>query len=735
MADVAAPEQKPGSGDVKGKEVVPTDVEARLKRGRVGLEEVVARRQLGIRFANGNHFAELDDTGTKLTDISTAVAAQGGEKPDHRVRRSHDIISPMLKRKISSATQREPEWESTGVTADPEDYAGSRIAGRLAKAGYELWGFPPAEAKALWFAMVTEEAFGRAVWNGNVGPYIDVSQHPEADKVEMVEDGEGGQRPHKPYEGQPDPENPQWRGKGEIELVVYSGLEVLWEPGVDFEKSRWYAVEHARSIEELEDEPGFLKVPDGKLQPDAATYSSRSTAREKKGAKLCLVTEYFERPCPKYPKGRWGTYAGGRKIFADEDYPMVDGKGQIVDVPCLRRLIYDVDGASDRARGLVQKIVDEVRSYDQAINKQAEYSQIGLVAQIMAAEGVLLTDPTDEPGLVLEYDRTLANGEKPEWRENIQFPSELFEMEERAKQRFTDISFDQDIPNQVESGTAINSVVELSRVAWQKFVDDFDRFRSGLMSDCLVLAQRKYGADRILKFRGTTGWEPVGDFTGADIRGQTDVVVKQSATNTQTRPQIEQRIMQLVQTFPGVFPPETVIEALDSAHPEKLIRGYEEDVGRAHRVIQSLRKGTFWNQPMRPALPGEEVLEEVGGDPSLPLGERGGRPMVPGWLPRPFDSLPIYKAAIEEWMKTEDWETSPRQTKDASLFYYQKLLDLETAAQQREAEVQNATAEEQGEINAAKPQEPKPSPSLPGGGPAPGGTQPGEEGPGPGAAE
>lgn len=708
MADVAE-QQKPTS-DVKGKEPVPTDVEARLKRGRDGLNEVTARRQLGIKFANGNHFAELNDDGTKLTDVSTTVVAHGGEKPDHRVRRSHDIISPMLKRKISAATQREPEWESTAVTGDPEDYAGSRIAMRVARAGYPLWGFPEAETKALWFAMVTEEAFGRANWNGNIGPYIDVSRHPEAD----YEDEEG----NKPYEGMTDPENPIWRGRGEIELTIYSGLEVLWEPGVDFEKSRWYAVEHARAIEEIEDEPDFLKVPQSKLQADASTASSgRTTAREKKGSKMCMVTEYFERPCPKYPKGRWGTYANGRKIFKDEDYPVRDGQGEVVDAPALRRLIYDIDGASDRARGLVQKVVDEVRSYDQAINKQSEYAQIGLVAQILAAEGVLLTDPTDEPGLIIEYDRTLANGEKPEWRENIEFPSELFTMEEKAKQRFVDISFDQDIPNQVESGTAINSVVELSRVAWQKFVDDFDRFRSGLMTDCLVIAQRRYGADRLMKLRGTTGWEPVGDFTGADIRDQTDVAVKQSATNMQTRPQIEQRIMQLVQTFPGVFKPEVVIEALNSATPEKLIQGYEEDVGRAHRVIEQLRNGTFWNQPLRPALPGEEVLEEV-----------AGRPMVPGWLPRPFDSLPILKAAIEEWMKTDDWDRSPRQVKDASLFYYQKILDLETQAQLREEQVQQQLAEEQGAANAAKEQGPKPMPSLPGGLPQPGGGN-GEEPP------
>jgi hypothetical protein len=719
MADTL--QEAPTTTTVRGREPIPTDVEQRLKRGRDGLDEVTARRQLGIRFANGDHYCELNDDGTKLRDISTATVAAGGEKPDHRVRRSHDIIAPMIKRKISSATQREPEWESTAATNDMSEYAAARIAKRIARAGYSTWGFPTAEEKALWFAMVTEEAFGRACWNANVGPYKDLSVHPQADYV----DEEG----NRPYEGQNDPENPRWVGTGEIEIIVYSGLEVFWEPGVDFEKSRWYAVEHARSIEELEDEPGFIAVAGEKLRADASSAATgRLTNREKKGSKMALTTEYFERPCPKYPKGRWGTYADGRKILPDEDYPMRDGQGEIADVPCLRRLIWDVDGASDRARGLVQRIVDVVRSYDQAINKQAEYSQIGLVAQVLAAEGVLLTDPTDEPGLVVEYDRTLANGEKPEWRENIDFPSELFEMEERAEQRFSKISLDEDVPANLSAAAAISQVTELNRIAWQRFVDDFDRWRSDLMSDSLVIAQRRYGADRLMKFRGPTGWEPVGDFTGADIRNQTSLAVKQSATNLQTRSQIEQRIMQLVQTFPGVFSPEVVIEALSSATPEKLVQGFEDDVGRAHRVIEQLKSGTFWEQPMRPALPGEEVLEEVGGDPTLPLGERGGRPMVPGWLPRPFDSLPILKAAIEEWMKTEDWDTQPARVKDASLFYYQKLIDLETAAKARQEQVQSEVAEEQGMQNAAKETPAKPSPSLPGGGPAPGGSQPGEEG-------
>lgn len=699
MAEPATEPKPPQSESGQPRQPIPKDIEERLKRGRDGLNEVQARRLLAIEFANGNHFSELNKDGTKVTNLSTVPVALGGEKPDHRVRRSHDIISPMLQRKVSGATQRDPEWESTGATPDAEDYAASRLALRIARAGYPIWGFPVAETKALWWAMVTEEAFGRATWNANVGPFEDVSQHPEA----QVEDPPGSG--NFPYAGQPDPQKPQWRGRGEIAVTVYSGLEVIWEPGVDFEQSRWYAVEHARSIEELEDEEGYIQVPGEKLSADARTAAEgRAVPKHKKGSKLAMVTEYFERPCRKYPKGRWATYASGRKIFPDDDYPMQDNEGRVVDTPCLRRLIYDIDASSDRAKGLVQRIIDTVRSYDQAINKQSEYSQIGLVAQLMAAEGVLLTDPTDEPGLVLEYDRSLARGERPEWRENIPFPSELFEMEERAKARFSDISFDQDIPPQLESGEAIKNAAELNRAAWQRFVDEFNRWRSELMSDCLVIAQRRYGPDRVMKFRGTTGWESVGEFEGADIRDQTDVRVKSTATETQTRNQIEQRIMQLAQTFPGVFPPEVVIEALNSANPEKLIQGYEEDVGRAHRVIQSLREGTFWNEPDRPALPGEEALKV----------DLRGNPMVPGWLPRPFDSLPIIKAAIEEWMKTDDWDHSSQQVKEASLFYYQKVLDLESQQKAREAEQQNALAEEQGMVNAAKEQGPKTPPSQPG---------------------
>lgn len=710
-----ATEEKPAGV----REDIDPAIDAKLKRGREGLSEVSPRRLLGIEFANGNHFAELNAEQTSITNLSTTPVILGGEKADHRVRRSHDIISPMLQRKISAATQREPDWESTAATVDPEDYAASRIALRLARAGYPIWGFPTAEEKALWFAMVTEEAFGRAGWNANVGPFTDVSRHPEAD----YEDEEG----NRPYEGQPDPDNPVYRGKGEIGLTIYSGLEVLYEPGIDFEDSRWCAVEHARSIEEVEAEPDFIRVPGEKLRADARTATEgRSLPRQKKGSNLVMVTEYFERPCPDHPEGRWCTYANDRKIFPTEKYPERDSKGQVVDRPCLRRLKYDVDGSSDRGKGLVQKVIDIVRSYDQSINKQSEYSQIGLVAQLMAPEGSLLTDPSDEPGLVYEYDRGLAGDSAPQWRPNIPFPPELFQMEERSKGRFADVSFDSDIPPGVESGKAIGQLTELNRVAWQKFIDDFNRFRSDLMSDCLVIAQRKYGHDRLLKFRGTTGWEDVGDFEGADLRDQTDVRIRQSAAEMQTRPQLEQRIMNLVQTFPGVFPPEVVIEALNSATPEKLIEGYEDDVGRAHRIIGQLRAGVFLDQPDRPVLPGEEHQEVDAEGNSVWLVEPGtdaegnpieGQPklatMVAGWLPRPFDSIPILKAAMERWMKSDDWERSEPGVKKASLIYYRVLLDQEAKQSQRDAELQNQVAEEQGMQNAGKETPPKPSPSLP----------------------
>ena len=698
---------------------IPSDVEAKLKRGRLRLKQLAPSRRECIEFTNGNQYVYINADGATLGRQGLVPISQGGTKPDHRVRIAHNQILPIIKAKVASATSQIPSYECNPSTADQEDMSAAKLAGKVASAGYDLWDIKRAMKKLVWNAMVTDEGFIRAYWDGTVGPYVDVSQYPEGP------------------EGMPDPGSPEYVGMGEIKVQGYSGLEVMWEPGVDLPDSRWIAIEHGRPVEEVEQEPGFMG---GSLKADAEA-TGNSTSKVQAGAKLVLVTEYLERPCPQWPNGRRLFFANKRLIFPEEPYPLQNGEGEVVDEPCIHRLAYDVDPSSDHDRGLVRNLIGPQRQYNNAANKIAEWMQQALIPQLLAEEGSLVTPPTDEPGSVVEYRPTMPGQKAPEWRTVPQIPPQLFQICEEAMSEMSTMSHSFEIPAGIRGASAIQAIYEKDELAWQDFTTDLADVHSRLMRDCLVLVQRHYTEERLVKFRGRTGWENIADFKGADIRNQTDIRVLPGSLEPKTRTSIEQRIMNIAQMFPGYFPPEVLLSALEGGSAEGLIEGYEEDVARANLVIGQIRAGTFWKQPPRPVFPGEEApkLDEQGQPewitpptPGTPpeVGPEGpipgtevpptpGQPVMetelPGWMPRPFDNVAVHKAVFTSWMKTDDWEKLDEESKQASMAYYSALLDIESKKAQRDAAMQTEQAEQAGMMNAAKPPgaNVKPMPSLP----------------------
>jgi hypothetical protein len=703
----------------------PKDVEERIKRGRDRLKQLVAPRRECIEFTNNNHYAYLSADGSTLKQQSTVTEANGRGKPSHRVRLSRDLIGPVVKGKISATTQRVPGYDSVATSTDSEDYSAANLAEKIAVGGYDLWRLKRANKKLVWSALVTEEGFIRAFWDNSVGPFVDVSKHPLAEQ-DMGVDEEGNPIPN-PYEDEPDPENPEYIGMGEVGVQTYSGLEVGWEPGVDFEDSRWIFIDHARPTDDVEKEPGFFGE---KLKADADT--SDTIGKERKGSNLVIVTEFLERPCPDYPEGRRLFMANGRVILPVEPYPLQDKDGNTVDEPCIHRLAYDIDGSSDRDKGLVRSLIESVREYDHAGNKMLEWMQLMLNPQWNVPEGSMLTPFTDEPGAKNEYS-ILPGQNKPEPVIPPQIPQEFAQIQDRAQALIGTIAHDNDVPSQVESAKGIQTLVTKDALAWQDFIEDFADLQARLMRDCLTLVQLHYSEDRLVKFRGRTGWESIADFKGADIRGQTDIRVDPSSLEPRTRASTEQRIRDINQMFPGYFPPEVVIAALEGGSAEKLIEGYEDHVSRANRIISQIRSGQFWSQPMRPTFPNENIPEvdpETGeviwavppsepelGPEGMPVGGNPGQPVmateVPGWMPRPFDNVAIHKTIFENWMTTDDWEHLDEASQRATMAYYGALLELEEKKAMRQAQLQTESAEKQGMSNAAKPQATKPGPSLP----------------------
>jgi hypothetical protein len=687
-------------------------VKERIKRASERLGEVAPRRKESIAFANNEHYVSLGKKG-EVVRLDTVPMAQGGKKPDHRVRLSRDLIGPIVKAKRSALTQRIPGYESIQSSPDPEDYTAARLAEKIAVGGYPIWELKRHHSRWAWEAMVTEEGFIRPFWDSTVGPYI------------------------------PDPEDPEKSiGMGEVGVRVYSGLQVSWEPGIDFEDSRYVVIEEARPVEDIEAEPDFQG---GKLTPDADASDS-NIPKGRKGSKLVMVTEYLERPCAKWPEGRRLFFANSKVIFPEETYPLKNVAGEVVDEVCLHRLTYDLDGSSDKGKGLVRSLIESMRQYDQGGNKALEWIQLILNPQWDAEEGTMKTPPTDEPGAVNEFT-PLAGGQPPKVREVPPIPQELWELQDRSKQEMDIISFSGDLAVQkADSGKQAEAISAQIGLSWQDFVEDFAEGAAKLMRDILTLVQIHYSEERITKFRGRTGWEQISDFKGADIRGQTDIRVNPATLEPRTRATNEQRIMNIAQMFPGHFPPEILISALEGGSAEKLIEGYEDDVARANRIITLIRSGGIWDMPTRPVFDGEEgpkidpetgepvmvatgQMEPVYGGSGMPNPETGDeeqiqvgeRPQMqpvmetelPGWMPRPFDNIPVQKTVFTTWMKTDEWANLDEAQQRASMDIYGAMQRIEEREAQRQQAMQNQMAESAGMANAARSPEGKPLPSLP----------------------
>jgi hypothetical protein len=680
---------------------IPKPIEERMKRGLDRMLEGAPKRNECYSFVRGDQFKFVNtkNTLTSQPTVSDYMGRRG--KPPHRVRTVRNLIFDIVERQVSDTVQRVPSYEVHSSTSDPEDIGAARLAEKVAVYGFDKWRVRAATERVVRNAVIAGEGFAWPFFDTSIGPFFDA--------------GKGVSL-----------------GQGDIKIRCFTPNEVYWEPGLIFEESRWHCVQQAQDLESVYELPGFTG---GQLDPDANT-SEIESSEHIEDAKLVMVTHYLERPCPKYPQGRWIVMANKRVICKERAYPCVDGEGEPVDEPILHKLSYAMDADSDRGMGLVPHLLDPNRAVNNAVNKTIEWAALALNPQLVILGGNLQKGQrlTDEPGQVYN-----ANGAAVEWRQVPNMPQELFQLKEQAEADMARIAAQNDIPSNVESGKAIQALIEQDQSRKANFIANLAEFHSRLMRHCLYLVQKHYTEERLIKIRGR-GFDPGSsqDFLGAELKGQVDVRVYPDSIEPQTRAGQEQKIQNIAMMFPGAFEPEVVISAMESGTTSTLIRGFELNKQRASLIMQKVRDETLMDAPNRPVFPNEDAgpalddqgnpipqLDETGqqmfepGEPDPMTGmPTEPKPMympateVPDWMPRPFDNTSIHKKMWEDWMQTPDWDALDEPQKEQGMLYYTALLDLESMAAQREAELQTQQAESLGMQNAAKPQQ-KLSPSLP----------------------
>jgi hypothetical protein len=676
---------------VRDPRVIPPDVDVRLRRGRKKMREDWYKRELCRLFLRGESYHFLNDKGA-MRSLETNQGLGAG-RPSHRVRSKLNMIRPMVDAKVSSSTTRVPGYEINPSSTDPEDDSAARLSSKLARQGFERWYLRQARVKAVTVAIGEGgKAFALPYFDPMVGPYRLIED--EDGKTELV-------------------------GEGEIKVLILNGNECYGEPGVEFYHSRWYVVEHARPISEVQQWPGYMG---GNLSSDASTTDAPGDEPDEG---MVMVTMYFERPCPKYPQGRMLTMAGGKQVMPEGPYPL-RSQGKVLDEPCIYQLVYRLSSDGDDL-GLTYELIDFQTSYQDAMNKSVEIKNHALLPQLMAPRGSITEAPSDMPGEIIYYNGSVD----PKWRPAPD-PGILSQLQAIAQRCLDDMRFaasDTDVqaaPN-VATGS-INAVIQQAANRWSQFLGEVAEWDSKVMRRCLMLCQEHYTEERILKVRGRFGWEPQATFRGADIMGQVDVTVNPASIETQSRAAQLQTLSWVQANFPGYVRPEVAIEiALHGVPIESVIEPFEFDKARANEIIQKVLDGSIMDMPTRtetdprtgmPMV--EPVMDEATGQPVMVPGPDGITPVammqlkrIPGWMPRPFDNAEVQMWVFAQWLKTPDAGKLPPDMYAAAMHIYDAFKMLLDTQQAQAMAAQTAMAEEAGAKNAAKPTEAKVMPSTP----------------------
>lgn len=624
---------------------IPAEVESRIARGGRRLDEISPDRIRAFAYLRGHHYVRRGVNSGRLIVKATETRVAGG-KPPHRVRAARNLLLDIVANEVSAASLRVPGYEVVPSTTDPEDRGSAKLGERVLLYGYDAWKVRQASRKTVTHAVVGDEGFA---W-----PYYD-------------------------------------ERKREICIMVYGGTEVMWEPGVRFEDSRWHAVRQARQIEDVKAMAGFIKGT--KLTADAAaTGPETERQRVAQPGSLVLVTEYLERPSEKHPKGRRLVIANGQIIVdpEGEDYPLVDVHGNPLDEPVLHKLSYFTDPDSDRDMGLVRHLLDPMDNFNDTVSRILEWARYTLTPQLLAPRGSRVR-PTSEPGEITWYDPVF--GLEPKWRQVPQIPPELFTMLEQTRADMRQIAGQNLEAVSVETAREAEALQNVDRRRREDFLQQYAEWHTGIARHGLILAQLHYDAPRLLTLRGRFGPELVRDFRGADLRGQTDVRINPDSLAPRSRADIEKRVMAFADR--GWVSPQAAMAAIRGGTAEALLDDYERDVAWQNKEIQEIKALASPPQPsLRDRLTGRPPPE-----PQMPSA-------------REFDNHAVHLEVLHSWMKTDDYDLAPAHVKEVADLHEKQHRYFQDAERVAAAQAQIETAQGLGMANAARPTT-KGRPSMP----------------------
>jgi hypothetical protein len=601
-------------------------------------------------------------------------------------RRVTNRILPTISTLVAKYNSRMPGWSVEPESGDPVAINNARASEHALISEYDRIGLSRKFTDALTLAANQGEAFADVRWDSKYGRAIDDETN-----------------------------------EGAVCVRILPPQCVLFEQGLRYEESPWYAIEVGLPPSEVEARYG-LKQP----KPDGVSAGSlvdNVLAYGERDANMVTVTEFYERPTPKNPQGVYKVIVNDQ-IVETNPYPYGPLKFGEITGNWLVKYSYFNSPTRDRDMGITEHLIDIQNAWNVTENQIAKIKDLRANRPIISLKGSYTGPANLTPGAKYEYND--PDG-KPEFLEIPEVGGDTFNYLELLKANFEAISG----ANAVTGGQAPGGDVGASGTKALIEQDDSQRAailknlaqsHSKLGLEILLLLRAHATEARLMHFTGKSGHDGAMQFRG-DSQVPKTLQVRVSPGSIERRSREKVEAMVLAYADRGWIDPRIAMSAIESGTADNILDQFDLDVQwqqREDRRMAGIKDGPELAQALQADADIKAKYEEarLNAEQLMAMGQPV--PPVPPPPPsgpwphaREFDNHKIHMDTMNLYRKTEEFDLLPENVKEVFQRHYEEHESFQAQADQRAYEAQQAQAMEQGQANAARPTRERGVPSAP----------------------
>lgn len=515
---------------------------------------------INLAFLSGKQYARFNASAHTLRYL---------KRPSGRVWTTDNQLLPRWRRQVADLIKTSPSMSVIPNTNDDEDVKAAKVGDKVIKSFWQSNQMRQKMRQLAGWMYATGNGFMDDRWNRKLGPII---KHPETG--DLMYDGDVDCGIWSPFEV-----IVPALAMGEIDLHSFPWLVKMKRRSLD-----WVANNYERG-----EEVGSETLDSGLMEVGTLMGGATNALSDK--IPSATVYDFYMQPCYAYPQGLFLTGANGI-ILQQDDYPLnyyhIE-QFKDIDVPG----VFWGQATMENAIGL-QRTWNKTKSSIEEFNKN-----MGKGKWLIPRSCNVEMTPDDQHGERILY--TPSMGFKPEHLTVKGLPSSYDQLLAVTRMSLEDLFSQHEVTrgtnkSDIRSGDMVSLLREQDAHGAIPAHSIFEESLERLMKRVLIRVGDEYTGERMLKIMGDEGEFEVFAFKGADLRGNTDVMIKRESSLPDSRMDRETRILNKYQI--GLYGDPTreevrreVSRMIGDARPDDTFAPSRLDQKLAERENQMLMKG------------------------------------------------------------------------------------------------------------------------------------------------